>query len=117
MPDMVPESNICLVCHRIFQLQEGFFEDELAEEATWGSQHPCHVGFAKEQKESLTSALLKPSAKMGRIISCSLSKEEPEKILSILLCVHPDMKCKWQHRSSANCMSQKSTSSRVDILP
>ena len=23
-----------------------YFEDELAEEATWGSHHPCHVHFA-----------------------------------------------------------------------
>ena len=27
-----------------------YFEDELAEEATWGSNHPCHVHFASSQK-------------------------------------------------------------------
>ena len=27
-----------------------YFEDELAEEATWGSHHPCHVHFANNPK-------------------------------------------------------------------
>ena len=31
-----------------------YFEDELAEEAAWGSNHPCHVHFASSQKEGLT---------------------------------------------------------------
>ena len=44
---------------------EAFFEDELAEEATWGSQHPHHVHFANEQKGGLASTTLKPSAKIG----------------------------------------------------
>ena len=31
------------------------FEDELAEEATWGSSHPCHVHFAGSEKGGFTS--------------------------------------------------------------
>ena len=27
-----------------------YFEDEMAEEATWGSRHPCHVYFASSQE-------------------------------------------------------------------
>ena len=45
--------------------EKAFFEDELAEEVTWGSQHPHHVLFANEQKGGLTSTPLKPSAKIG----------------------------------------------------
>ena len=29
---------------------KAYFEDELAEEATWGSHHPHHVHFANGQK-------------------------------------------------------------------
>ena len=29
---------------------KAYFEDDLAEEATWGSHHPCHVHFASGQK-------------------------------------------------------------------
>ena len=36
-----------------------YFEDELAEEVTWGSHHPCHVHFANNPKEVLTSTPLK----------------------------------------------------------
>ena len=41
------------------------FEDELAEEATWGSNHPCHVCFAGSEKEGFTSTPLKSAAKVG----------------------------------------------------
>ena len=41
-----------------------FFEDELAEEATWGYHHPCHVHFANGQKRGLTSIPLKLPAKI-----------------------------------------------------
>ena len=30
-----------------------YFEDELAEEATWGSNHPCHMCFAGSEKGGL----------------------------------------------------------------
>ena len=42
-----------------------YFEDELAEEATWGSNHPCHVHFAGSEKGSFTSTPLKSAAKVG----------------------------------------------------
>ena len=45
---------------------KSFFKDELAEEATWGSQYPCHVHIANEQKMVLTFTPLKPSAKIGK---------------------------------------------------
>ena len=41
------------------------FEDELAEEATWGSNHPHHVHFAGSEKGGLTSTPLKSAAKVG----------------------------------------------------
>ena len=41
------------------------FEDELAEEATWGSNHPCHVHFAGSEKGGFTSTPLKATAKVG----------------------------------------------------
>ena len=42
-----------------------YFEDELAEEATWGSHHPCHVHFASSQKGGLTPTPLKSTVKVG----------------------------------------------------
>ena len=44
---------------------KAYFEDGLAEEATWGSHHPCHVHFASSQKGGLTSTPLKSSVKVG----------------------------------------------------
>ena len=44
---------------------KAYFENELAEDATWGSQHPCHEHFASGQKRGLTSTPLKSSAKVG----------------------------------------------------
>ena len=41
------------------------FEDELAEEATWGSNHPHHVHFAGSEEGGFTSTPLKSSAKVG----------------------------------------------------
>ena len=41
------------------------FEDELAEEATWGSNHPCHVHFAGSEKGGFTSTPLKSAAEVG----------------------------------------------------
>ena len=41
------------------------FEDKLAEEATWGSNHPCHVHFAGSEKGGFTSTPLKFAAKVG----------------------------------------------------
>ena len=42
-----------------------YFEDELAEEATWGSNHPHHVCIASSQKGGFTSTPLKSAAKVG----------------------------------------------------
>ena len=41
------------------------FEDELVEEATWGSNHPHHVLFASSEKGGFTSTPLKSAAKIG----------------------------------------------------
>ena len=41
------------------------FEEELAEEATWGLNHPCHVDFAGSEKGAFTSTPLKPAARVG----------------------------------------------------
>ena len=40
------------------------FEDELAEEATWGPNHPCHVHFVGSEKGGFTSTPLKPAARV-----------------------------------------------------
>ena len=42
------------------------FEDELAEETTWGSNHPHHVCFAGSEKGGFTSTPLKSAAKVGK---------------------------------------------------
>ena len=42
-----------------------YFEDELAEEATWGSIHPCYVHFAGSEKGGFTSTPLKSAAIVG----------------------------------------------------
>ena len=42
-----------------------YFEDQLAEDATWGSNHPHHVHFASSQKGGLTSTPLKSAVKVG----------------------------------------------------
>ena len=44
---------------------KAYFEEELAEEATWGSQYPCYVCFASGQNGGLTSTTLKSSPKIG----------------------------------------------------
>ena len=41
------------------------FKDELAEEATWSSNHPHHVCFAGSEKGGFTSTPLKPAARVG----------------------------------------------------
>ena len=41
-----------------------YFEDKLAEEATWGSNHPHHVCFAGSEKRGFTSTPLKSAAKV-----------------------------------------------------
>ena len=41
------------------------FEDELVEEATWGSNHPHHVSFAGSEEGGFTSTPLKSAAKVG----------------------------------------------------
>ena len=42
-----------------------YFEDKLAEEATWGLNHPHHVHFAGSEKGGFTSTPLKPAARVG----------------------------------------------------
>ena len=52
-----------------------YFKDELTEEATWGSHHPCHVHFASNPKGGLTSTPPRSSAKVGEdTTSCSLNR-------------------------------------------
>ena len=52
------------------------FEDELAEEATWGSNHPCHVCFAGSEKGSFTSTPLKPAARDGEDYTLLLQQKQ-----------------------------------------
>ena len=57
-----------------------YFEDKLAEEATWGPIHPHHVCFASSQKQGLTSTPLKSAVKVGEDNRLLLTKEKPEKV-------------------------------------
>ena len=96
---------------------KAYFEDELTEEATWGSHHPHHVCFASGQKWVWHLQPWSLQWKLGKITPWSLNRKEPEKALWILQCVHPDTKCGWPCKNSAKCMNQRSTSWRVGILP
>ena len=64
-----------------------YFEDELAEEATWGSHHSCHVCFASSQKGGLTSTPLKSSLKFGKEnILLSQQRRARENLISNTAC-------------------------------
>ena len=58
-----------------------YFEDELAEEATWGSNHPCHVHFAGSEKGGFTSTPLKSAAKVGEDYSLLPPKKQARQSL------------------------------------
>ena len=58
---------------------KAYFEDELAEEATWGSHHPHHVCFASGQKGGLTSTPLKSSVKVGEDNNLAPSTEKSQR--------------------------------------
>ena len=57
-----------------------YFEDKLAEEATWGSNHPRHVHSASSQKGSFTSTPLKSAAKVGEVNSLLPQQEKPARV-------------------------------------
>ena len=64
-----------------------YFEDELAEEATWGSNHPCHVCFASSQKRGFTSTPLKSAAKVWEDYSLlPQQKKASESLLTNTIC-------------------------------
>ena len=64
-----------------------YFEDELAEKATWGSNHPCHVCFASSQKGGLTSTPLKSAAKVGKDNSLPPQQRKArENLLTNMVC-------------------------------
>ena len=65
MPDMVLASNTSGLSQNIPVAGKAYFEDELAKEATLGSQYPHHVHFASGQKGGLISIPLKSSIKVG----------------------------------------------------
>ena len=57
-----------------------YFEDEPVEEATWGSNHPCHVQFAGSEKGGFTSTPLKPAANIGEDYSLLPQKSKPDRV-------------------------------------
>ena len=64
-----------------------YFEDELAEEATWSSNHPHHVCFTGSQKGCFTPTPLKSAAIVGK--DCSLlpkQKKARESLLTNTVC-------------------------------
>ena len=64
-----------------------YFEDELAEEATWGSNHPYHVCFASSQKGGFKSTPLKSAAKVGEDYSLlPQQKKARESLLTSTVC-------------------------------
>ena len=66
---------------------KAYFEDELSEEATWGSHHPHHVHFASTQKGGLTSTPLKSSVNVGEDnILLPQQKKARESLLNTTAC-------------------------------
>ena len=64
-----------------------YFEDELVEEATWGSNHPCHVCFVSSQEGNLTSTPLKSTVKVGEDNSLlPQQREARENLLTNTVC-------------------------------
>ena len=64
-----------------------YFEDKLAEEATWGSHHPHHVHFASSLKGGLTSTPLKSAVKVGEDNSLLLlQRKARESLLNNIAC-------------------------------
>ena len=64
-----------------------YFEDELAEEAMWGSNHPHCVHFASSQKGGFTSTPLKSAAKVGEDYSLPpQQKKARESLLTNTVC-------------------------------
>ena len=87
-----------------------YFEDELAEEATWGSNHPCHVHFASSQKGFFTSTPLKSTAKVGEDYSLlPQQKKARESLLTNTVCP-PRYDMQMAVQEFCKCMSQKLTS-------
>ena len=71
------------------------FEEELAEEATWGSNHPRHVRFAGSEKGAFTSMPLKPAARVGENYTLLPNKNKLGKISLQIPSAHPVMICRW----------------------
>ena len=57
------------------------FEEELAEEATWGSNHPHHICFAGIEKGGFTSTPLKPAARVGESYTLLPQQEQARQSL------------------------------------
>ena len=87
-----------------------YFEYELAEEATWGSNHPCHVCFAGSEKGGFTSTPLKSAAKVGEDYSLLPQQKQARQSLLTSTEVHLDMTYKWLCANFASCASQRLTS-------
>ena len=67
--------------------RKAYFEDKLAEEATWGSHHPCHVCFASSQKGGLTSTPMKSSVKVGEDnILLPQQRKARERLMNTTVC-------------------------------
>ena len=66
---------------------KAYFEDKLAEEATWGSHHPHHVHFASGQKGGLTSTPLKSSVKAEEDSTLLLQQRKArESLINPVMC-------------------------------
>ena len=87
-----------------------YFEDELAEEATWGSNHPCHVCFAGSEKGGFTSTPLKSAGKVRENYSLFPQQKQARESLLTSTVSPPRYDMKWLHENFASCMSQRSIS-------
>ena len=83
-----------------------YFEDELAEEATWGSNHPCHVHFAGSEKGGFTSTPLKSAAKVGEDYSLLPQQKQARQSL-LTSTVGPPKHDIWLCMNFASCTSQR----------
>ena len=64
-----------------------YFEDELAEEATWGSHHPSHVHFVNNPNGGLTPTPLRSSVRVGEDnILLPQQKKARESLMNATIC-------------------------------
>ena len=90
----------------------------MAKEATWGSHHLRHVYFATGQKEGFSSTPKKHQANMREGIIFLAEQQEGASASEITPAIYPPgHEMQMVVQEFKNCVNQKSTNLKVDILP